>query len=662
MDRRNWMWRRKSSERSPSGETESSGSLSSHSERFSDDQTLSNHNIRSPEVTSKAVPGDEEQDESLKTQSEKLSEALLDLRSKEDLVNQHAKVAEEAVTGWERAENEVLILKKQNEVLNQKNVVLEERNGHVDGALKECLRQLRQAREDQEENIYDAIAKKSREWELTRSELENQIVELHSELQNAKTDACSKLEAAEKENSILKLTLFSKDKELELRTSERDLSALAAESASKQHLESIKKVSKLEAECRKLKVVAQRSTLAKDHRSLTASSVYAESLTDSLSDGGERLLVYENGSSKMDGLESIYDDSRQKNTWGSALEVGHIYNERTLGRSLVNPSVEIDLMNDFLEMERIVALPETQSVAPCTVVNDREDRMRNELEAMIHWTAELEERFEKMGSEKINLEMALTECQIQLKKSEDRLKQMEEKLVDMGAQLTVANQEKRAVQKEVAILKEKLKNSTKLLDEAKVDALQVRNQLIDLNQAKRLVLAELESADIRKAEAESQLKVVKLELDEAKVDVLQVRNQLIDSNQAKRLALAELESANIRNAGAESQLKAVKLEQETLRSRNFSLEKEVEVERKSSDSISKCKKLESEMSRMELGSKLQRLAIVEEFRINQDKELEVAASKFADCQNTIASLDRQLKYLASLDEFLIDSEKEVEVL
>lgn len=37
MDRRSWLWRRKSSEKSP-GETESSGSLSSHSERFSDEQ------------------------------------------------------------------------------------------------------------------------------------------------------------------------------------------------------------------------------------------------------------------------------------------------------------------------------------------------------------------------------------------------------------------------------------------------------------------------------------------------------------------------------------------------------------------------------------------------------------------------------------------------
>jgi len=37
MDRRSWLWRRKSSLKSP-GETESSGSMSSPSERFYDDQ------------------------------------------------------------------------------------------------------------------------------------------------------------------------------------------------------------------------------------------------------------------------------------------------------------------------------------------------------------------------------------------------------------------------------------------------------------------------------------------------------------------------------------------------------------------------------------------------------------------------------------------------
>lgn len=40
----------------------------------------------------------------------------------------------------------------------------------------------------------------------------------------------------------------------------------------------------------------------------------------------------------------------------------------------------------------------------------------------------------------------------------------------------------------------------------------------------------------------------------------------------------------------------------------------------------------------------------------QDKELAVAASKFAECQKTIASLGQQLTYLATMPDFLLDSE------
>lgn len=62
-------------------------------------QSLSNHNTQSPEVTSRAVLSDEQIYDNLKIVSENLSEALLDIPSKEDLVEEHARVAEEAVSG-----------------------------------------------------------------------------------------------------------------------------------------------------------------------------------------------------------------------------------------------------------------------------------------------------------------------------------------------------------------------------------------------------------------------------------------------------------------------------------------------------------------------------------------------------------------------------------
>lgn len=61
-----------------------------------------NDNTRSPEVTSQATKADDDDDEvkeSVKSLTEKLSAALVNVSAKEDLVKQHAKVAEEAVAG-----------------------------------------------------------------------------------------------------------------------------------------------------------------------------------------------------------------------------------------------------------------------------------------------------------------------------------------------------------------------------------------------------------------------------------------------------------------------------------------------------------------------------------------------------------------------------------
>lgn len=67
-----------------------------------------NHNTQSPEVTSKSMASAEdvsdasskkEAHDSVKRLTEKLSAALVNVSAKEDLVKQHAKVAEEAVAG-----------------------------------------------------------------------------------------------------------------------------------------------------------------------------------------------------------------------------------------------------------------------------------------------------------------------------------------------------------------------------------------------------------------------------------------------------------------------------------------------------------------------------------------------------------------------------------
>ena len=357
--------------------------------------------------------------------------------------------------GWENAENEVLVLKKKLETSYQKNSALEDRLGHLDGALKECVRQLRQAREDQEQKIEEVIGKKTCEWDSLKSELENQIVKLQAQLQSVKTEAVAlidsdlqaKVEAAEKENSSLKLQLLSQSKELEIGILERDLSIKGAETASKQHLESIKKVAKLEAECRKLKAIARKASQTSDQKSLSASSIYVESFTDSQSDSGERLLTIESGALKMNSLAPNEYELRNSGSWASASVTElQFRNKKEIEVKPMTPSLEIDLMDDFLEMERLAALPvmegesSTHEPGPISDQSGGESCCKADLEAMILRTANLEEKLEKMETEKVELEMALSVCQKQLETSQSHLMETEIELKELQKELLVANE------------------------------------------------------------------------------------------------------------------------------------------------------------------------------------------------------------------------------
>ncbi|KAK8594070.1 hypothetical protein V6N13_125880 [Hibiscus sabdariffa] len=365
MENDKWLWIRKSFEMSP-GESESFQSISSHSERYSNDQSLKHDAIKtqSSDTSSKASFDSEDVNDVIKSLIEKLSAALVNVSAKGDLVKQHSQVAEEAIAGWEKAKNEVVVLKQKLEDAVQQNSSLEDRVSRLDGALKECVKQLRLAREEQEKKTIEVVAKTTRDLETTKFELESQLLELKNKAEsvNLSLDLWHKIEALEKENSALKLELSSYLEEMEFRTIERDLSTQAAETSNKQYLESIKKVAKLEAECRRLKAI---------------------------------------------------------DAWASALivELDQFKNEKVINKNFPS-SVEIDLMVDFLEMERLAALPETknenqslESKATVKQSNDSDNLLKAELDAMIHRTAELEEKLEKLEVEKIELEIALAKSQ-----------------------------------------------------------------------------------------------------------------------------------------------------------------------------------------------------------------------------------------------------------
>jgi chromosome segregation ATPase len=82
-----------------------------------------------------------------------------------------------ACSGWEKAEAEAVALKTQLDVALAQKLATEDRVAHLDGALKECMKQLRHVREEQEQRIHDTLVKKTREYDKLRVEMETKLSE-----------------------------------------------------------------------------------------------------------------------------------------------------------------------------------------------------------------------------------------------------------------------------------------------------------------------------------------------------------------------------------------------------------------------------------------------------------------------------------------------------
>ncbi|KAL1347005.1 hypothetical protein HN51_020529 [Arachis hypogaea] len=652
MDRRSWLWRKKSP-----GETESSGSQSPHLERFSDDQVYGTQMNQSAEVMSKVEPNEEEISD-VKILTERLSSALLEISTKEELVQQHAKVAEEAVSGWEKAENQLSSLKKQLDDAKQNNSVLEDRVSHLDGALKECMRQLRQAREDQEKKKIHEVAPYGGESE--KSEIETQLQQ--------------RLEDVEEENSTLKAELHSRLEELELRLTERDLSTQAAEAASKQHLESIKKVAKLEAECRRLKAIARKNLSANDQRSMTASSIYVESLTDSTSDSGERLMAVETDMRKLGAWETNEHEPSHSDSWAIIAEVEQLKN--SAGKNLMVPSTEINLMDDFLEMERLAAMPDTESGSGFIVVGHSSNRpnvehssMKSGVEALVQKNAELEKKLEIVESHKLELETSLIECQKQLVVSENRIKEAELKVEELQTQLDLVKKSHEEACEELKASQEKNEMAESKLKVAETEVQELISKINSLDgeiEKERALSAENLAKHeklVEEIEKERALSAENLSKYEKLEDEIEKERALSAENLAKYEKLEE-EIVKERALSAENLSKYEKLEEEIEKERAMS-EKERAL---SMENLAKCEKLEKEILIMKYEGGLNRDAeiphgegVSSEIQLRQEKELALAASRFSECRKTIESLGQQLKSLATLEDFLVDSDKPMDL-
>jgi len=282
MDRRSWPWRKKSSERIIS--------TVEHGDALLVQKTCEEQDVKGN------VPENSDETESplvlvnkVKDLNEKLCASLAESNAKDDLVRHHTKDAEEAVSGWEKAKAEAISLKQELDASLQQRHAAEDRVSHLDGALKECMQHLRFVREEQEQAIHDAVMKKARELDVIRIELEGNLAETRQrlleagaensairrslqeairsleELKEGKTQAEAevnllqiRLSSLEEENAAVKYELRVLEKEQEIRNEEREYNRKSADAANKQHLESMKKIAKLETECQRLRILVRK--------------------------------------------------------------------------------------------------------------------------------------------------------------------------------------------------------------------------------------------------------------------------------------------------------------------------------------------------------------------------------------------------------------------
>ncbi|KAG6605212.1 Filament-like plant protein 7, partial [Cucurbita argyrosperma subsp. sororia] len=270
MDQKSWLWRKKSSEKIIVSSDKVNLSVNKNEE-----ETLLIDKARL--------------EKDLEIANDKLSVALSDCKTKDELVKKLTNMEQEAIARWEKAKSEVAILKQDLNDAVQKRLAGEERLIHLDAALKECMQQLRFVREEQEQRIHDAVSKTSNEFEKTRKILEEKLADtckrlsklggenaqlskallvkdkmiedLNRELIGVETDLnalVSRLESTEKEKGSLKYEVRVLEKEVEIRNEEREFHRRTADASHKQHLEGVKKIAKLESECQRLRLLVRK--------------------------------------------------------------------------------------------------------------------------------------------------------------------------------------------------------------------------------------------------------------------------------------------------------------------------------------------------------------------------------------------------------------------
>lgn len=334
MDQKTWLWRKRSA------------------------QKLIDANIEA-ENEAERLQYDKEAalERTIKNLHEKVASLLCECNAKDNLIAEHAKTAEEAIAGRDKAVAEVALLNQDIKEAVLQKVETNDRLVHLNAALKDYREQLTSLKEEQDRQSREAVnelergnkrleeklteaSKKLANLTVENAQLANALVmkeELIEDVSHQMSQASvefnellSRLDSAEKENDILKYEYRVLERELEIRTR-------CADVANRQHQESVKRAVKLDAECQKLRLLMKKQITGRE----------VEKSPD------KRMVFMINRLCEVEEENKILKESVHKKDNEIRLLKEEFAQMRCESRRTMIEDSDISLMDDFVEMEKL---------------------------------------------------------------------------------------------------------------------------------------------------------------------------------------------------------------------------------------------------------------------------------------------------------------------
>ncbi|CAN1133432.1 Filament-like plant protein 7 [Linum perenne] len=666
MDNNPWLWKRSSAQRTVNAAANNYGSPG---------RGVPFEEARKIPAKSGTVPS-----RIVKNLNEKLASVILDdQQAKHDqfLVQHEIEIS----AGLEKDEEEIFLKKE----LTEEDLILRQgappRKAQPDAAMKHFMWQLSTIPEEQElkmEHEATGYTHPSPEYDLekklmdTSKRLANLVIEntnlsrslmlkekmvdeLHKQASqtSAEFDALmSRLDTTEKENAFLKYEFHMLEKEIEVRNEELTYSRQSADASRMQHLECVKTVAKLEAECqmlrsstrkrlpgpasnvrnrnpgRELSIVPEtnvnflleenrtlKETLRKKNAELHSSRSMFSRSASRLSQAEAQLAELSRGTRAMELMKyspvpkELYpiassdicsDDgvSSSSGSWASALlsELEHFrYGKVTNSRQDCNAigNLDMSLMDDFVEMEKfaIVSVGDDSSMKNVASGNDDDGDDQD-----FDWL-------------QVVLKALIKQQRVSKRSLPELLEDVRIAIGDFNPSNTHKDGKpgKECVQSENQRLKDELK-----VAEAKLQSETEKTEAL-INEARDL-RAEIESIRDEKSMVDDQLENQKSMNEDLDTQLTVAKSKLNEIMQKYSCLEVELEDKNDCCEELESTCLDLQLQLESVSS-NETINNSINEEEKQSSQTG--------------------------------WEITAASAKLAECQETILNLGKQLKALAS---------------